>query len=109
MTGRHKPGEGRAVPAAVWRDTVLADSAHTIVVAGTHYFPPDTVRWEHLIDSPTRSRCWWKGQACYLPVAVDDEVLADAAGYYPRPWPPARRLRYHVAFSERVTLSRSST
>ncbi|MPZ88060.1 MAG: DUF427 domain-containing protein [Nitriliruptorales bacterium] len=93
------------MPQAVWRDTVLAEADRTLRVEGNHYFPPDSVRWEHLVDSPTTSWCWWKGRARYLSVAVDDEVLADAAWYYPRPWPLARRLTGCVAFGRGVAIT----
>jgi uncharacterized protein (DUF427 family) len=96
------------MPRAIWRDTVLAEAERTVVVEGNHYFPPDAVRWEHLVDSATTAWCWWKGRARYLSIAVDDEVVADAAWYYPRPWPPARRLRCHVAFGPGVVLTDGS-
>jgi uncharacterized protein (DUF427 family) len=89
---------------AVWGDTVLAEADRTLLVEGHHYFPPDSVRWEHLVDSPTTTWCWWRGRARHLSIAIDDEVVADAAWYYPRPWPPARRLTCHVAFGPRVRI-----
>jgi uncharacterized protein (DUF427 family) len=89
---------------AVWEDTVLAEAERTLRVEGHHYFPPDAVRWEHLVDSPTSTWCWWKGRARYLSIAVDDQVVADAAWYYPRPWPLARRLNCHVAFGAGVRI-----
>lgn len=93
---------------AVWCDTVLAEADRTLRVKGRDYFPPDAVRWEHLIDSSMGTWCsWWswKGRARYLSITVDDEVVADAAWYYPRPWPLARRLRCHVAFGPAVRVS----
>jgi len=91
---RQPPGTVRAT----WRGVVLAESADTVGVEGNHYFPSDSVRWECLVESPTTSLCVWKGRARYLSVAVDDEVLPDAAWYYPRPWPLARRIADRVAF-----------
>lgn len=91
---RPRPGTVRAT----WRGVVLAESADTVYVSGNHYFPPESVRWECLVESPTTSLCVWKGRARYLSVAVDDEVLPDAAWYYPRPWPLARRIADRVAF-----------
>jgi uncharacterized protein (DUF427 family) len=89
---------------AVWSTTVLAEAARPLVVEGIPYFPPDAVHWEHLLDSPTLTWCWWKGRAQYLSIAIDDEVVADAAWYYPRPWPMARRLKRHVAFGPSVRI-----
>jgi len=91
---RPHPGTVRAT----WRGVVLAESADTVDVEGNHYFPSDSVRWECLVESPTTSLCVWKGRARYLSVAVDDEVLPDAAWYYPRPWPLVRRIADRVAF-----------
>lgn len=89
---------GRAAVRATWRGVVLAESADTVRVEGNHYFPPESVRWECLVESPTTSLCVWRGRARYLSVAVDDEVLPDAAWYYPRSWLLARRIADRVAF-----------
>ena len=40
---------------------MLAESAHTEMVEGNHYFPPDMVLREHLRDSATHTSCPWKG------------------------------------------------
>jgi uncharacterized protein (DUF427 family) len=40
----------------------------------------------------------WKGLARYYTLTMDDEVNPDAAWYYPRPSPLARRIKNHVAF-----------
>ena len=90
---------------AIWDDTVLAEADRTRSVEGNVYFPPDTVHWEHLVESPTSTWCWWKGRARYLSAAIDDEVVADVAWYYPRPWPLARRLKCHVAFGDGVRVT----
>ena len=37
---------------AVFNDTVIADSADTVVVEGNHYFPPDSLRSEYLQAQP---------------------------------------------------------
>jgi uncharacterized protein (DUF427 family) len=92
------------MPRAVWRGTVLGAAERTRMVEGNHYFPPDAVRWEHLVQSDTTTWCWWKGRARYLSIAIDDEVISDAAWYYPAPWPLARRLKRHVAFGPPVTV-----
>jgi uncharacterized protein (DUF427 family) len=83
---------------ATWNGVVLAETPRTKRVEGNHYFPPESVRREHLIDSPTKSLCPWKGLAHYYTVTVDGEVNPDAAWYYPHPSPLARRIKNHVAF-----------
>lgn len=102
MSASGRTSRGPATVRATWRGVVLAESADTVRVEGNHYFPPESVRWECLVESPTTSRCVWKGRARYLSVAIDDEVLPDAAWYYPRPWPLARRITDRVAFGGAV-------
>lgn len=90
------------MPRAVWNDTVLADSDATVVIEGNHYFPPESVRWEHLVDSPTRTRCFWKGVASYYAVSALGGTKRDAAWTYADPMPAAESIREHVAFSRGV-------
>lgn len=83
---------------AVWNGVVIAETPRTVRVEGNHYFPPESVRREYVLESRTKSVCPWKGMARYYTVTVDGEVNPDAAWYYPRPSPLARRIRNHVAF-----------
>lgn len=89
---------------AVWNGTVLAEAPRTVRVEGNHYFPPESLRHEHLIDSPTTSICPWKGRAHYYSVTAGGEANLNAAWYYPRPSPLARRIKNHVAFWNGVTV-----
>ncbi|CKQ30827.1 acyl-CoA thioesterase [Mycobacterium tuberculosis] len=69
---------------AVWNGTVLAEAPRTVRVEGNHYFPPESLHREHLIESPTTSICPWKGLAHYYNVVVDGPygpVNPDAAWY----------------------------
>jgi uncharacterized protein (DUF427 family) len=83
---------------AVWNGVVLAEAPRTVRVEGNHYFPRESLRREYFLDSRTKSVCPWKGLARYYTVTVQDEVNPDAAWYYPRPSPLARRIKDHVAF-----------
>ena len=83
---------------AVWKDTILAQSADTVVVEGNHYFPPDSVKQEHLRESSTRTVCPWKGEASYYDVVVGEAVNHDAAWYYPDPKQAAKKIADRVAF-----------
>lgn len=83
---------------AVWNGTVLAEAPQTVRLEGNDYFPPESLRREHLVDSGTKSICQWKGLAHYYTVSVNGDVNPDAAWYYPRPSPLARRIKNHVAF-----------
>jgi uncharacterized protein (DUF427 family) len=83
---------------AVWHNAVLAESDETVVVEGNHYFPPASIRREHLRPSDTHTTCPWKGEASYYDVVVDEEVNKDAAWYYPEPKDAAQEIKGHVAF-----------
>ena len=83
---------------AVWNGVVLVESPATVRVEGNDYFPVEAVRLEYFIDSPTKSVCPWKGLARYYTVVVDGATNPDAAWYYPKPSPLARRIKNHVAF-----------
>lgn len=77
---------------AVFDGVVIAESDDVRVVEGMTYFPRESVRDDVLVESPTTTRCVWKGKARYWHVAGEREVAADAAFAYERPWPLARRL-----------------
>ena len=89
---------------ATWNGAVLAESAHTVVVEGNHYFPADDVHAEYFEDSPTRSICPWKGEASYRSVVVGDARNEDAAWYYPEPKEAAKEIADRVAFWKGVTV-----
>jgi uncharacterized protein (DUF427 family) len=86
------------VAKAIWKGVVLAESGHTVVVEGNHYFPADSVHSEYLSPSDTHTICPWKGTASYYDLEVDGDRNADAAWYYPTPKPPAIQIKDHVAF-----------
>jgi uncharacterized protein (DUF427 family) len=86
------------MPKAVWKDKVLAESEHTVVVEGNHYFPPASVHTEFLRTSNTHTECPWKGTASYHHVEVNGERNPDAAWYYPEPHPAAIQIKDHIAF-----------
>lgn len=91
---------------AEWNGTVLAESEDTVLVEGNHYFPPEAVHWEHLAESRTHTVCYWKGLASYYTVTVDGVTNPDAAWYYPRPSPLAKKIKNHVAFWRSVDVRR---
>ena len=87
---------------AVWKETVLAESANTLSVDGRRYFPPDDVKWEFLRPSDKESVCLWKGHAGYYDVEIDGQRNPAAAWVYSNPQPAAAELKDHVAFSKKV-------
>jgi uncharacterized protein (DUF427 family) len=90
---------------AIWNGVTLAESEDTVVVEGNHYFPAASVASEYFQDSPTQSNCPWKGKASYKTVAVDGEVNADAAWYYPDPKEAAAEIKDHYAFWKGVEVT----
>lgn len=97
------------MPRAILNDVVLADSPTTVVVEGNHYFPPESISWDRLESSKTRTVCPWKGLASYHDALLDDGALCDVGWTYKRPFPLARRIRGHVAFGPYVRVEASPT
>jgi len=83
---------------ATWNGTVLAESEQTIMIEGNHYFPPEAVKREYFQQTQTHTTCPWKGVASYYSIAVNGEVNADAAWYYPVPKDAAKQITNYVAF-----------
>ncbi|MFH0916826.1 MAG: DUF427 domain-containing protein [bacterium] len=83
---------------AMWNDAVLAESDKTIVVEGNHYFPPESVHREYLVENDHQTNCPWKGTACYYDVKVGDKINENAAWYYPQPKDAAEQIKGYVAF-----------
>lgn len=83
---------------AIWNGAVLAESDHTEMVEGNHYFPPESVNMAYFEQSNTHTTCPWKGEASYYTIVVDGQRNPDAAWYYPQPKPAAKNITGHVAF-----------
>ncbi len=83
---------------AIWNGVTLAESDHTVVIEGNHYFPPESVNPDHLSPTAMRSLCFWKGVARYYTVHAGGSSNRNAAWTYRRPLPWIRKIRDHVAF-----------
>jgi uncharacterized protein (DUF427 family) len=90
---------------AIWNNTVIAESADTVVVEGNHYFPPDSIHAEFFKPSATTSVCPWKGTASYYSLDIDGQQNADAAWYYPETKEAANNIRGRIAFWKGVEVS----
>ena len=82
----------------------MAESDACKVVDGNHYFPPGSVRREHLVHSSTTTVCPWKGTASYYTIKFGDQVNEDAAWYYPNTKGAAKEFKGYVAFWKGVTV-----
>ena len=86
------------MPRATLNGVTLAESDHTEVVEGNHYFPPASLNRDSFQESDTSTHCPWKGDASHLNVEVEGTVVADAAWYYPEPMDAAKNIKDYVAF-----------
>lgn len=91
---------------ATWKGVTLAESNDVQEVEGNLYFPPDSLRREHLKASENTSVCPWKGTASYMHVEVDGETLSDAAWTYPTAKEKAKHIEGYVAFWKGVEVER---
>lgn len=83
---------------AIWENTVIAESNHTIIIEGNHYFPPDAVDMRYFKPSDTHTVCHWKGTASYYTLEVNQKQNKDAAWYYPSCSPQAKSIEGYIAF-----------
>lgn len=83
---------------AIWNGAVLAESDHTEMVEGNHYFPPNTINREYFKESAYQTTCPWKGLASYYTLEVNGQQNENAAWYYPNPKDAAGNIKDHVAF-----------
>lgn len=93
------------MPKAVWNGKVIAESNDTQQVEGNHYFPPNAVNFDYLIESPTTSHCAWKGDCNYYTVKVDGQENKDAAWVYRNPSAEAKQIKDYIAFWKGVQVS----
>ena len=91
---------------AIWKDTVLAESADTKIVEDNHYFPPESINSEFFQLSETHTLCPWKGKASYFHLQVGYEKNSDAAWFYPHPKEAAAEIKNHVAFWKGVKINK---
>ena len=83
---------------AIWRGIVLAESDHTKIVEGNHYFPSESVAKRYLRPCSAHTECPWKGLASYYDIVVGNAVNEQAAWYYAEPKPAAIEIKNHIAF-----------
>ncbi len=90
---------------AIWNGEVLAESEHTKLVEGNHYFPADSVRPQYFEKTDHHTTCFWKGEASYYDIVIDGKTNANAAWYYPDPSPKAMQIKDYVAFWKGVEVT----
>jgi uncharacterized protein (DUF427 family) len=72
---------------AIWNNQIIAqaDKQELIYIEGNWYFPPTAINKNFFSPSDTHTTCFWKGEASYYNVNVNNSVNTDAAWYYPKP------------------------
>lgn len=90
---------------AIWNDQILAESDHTVVVEGNHYFPSDSINKEFFEASDHQSDCPWKGTAHYYDIVVNGERNKNAAWFYPETKDAANNIKGRIAFWHGVEVS----
>ena len=86
------------MPKAIWNGMTLAESNEGHVVERSYYFPPQSIKREHLQPSTTHTTCPWKEETSYYGIVADRKVNEDAAWYYPSPKEAAKHITRYVAF-----------
>ncbi len=83
---------------AVWNGQVIAESPTTHIVDGYHYFPPETVKMDHLRASDFTTTCPKKGQASYWNINVNGDVKLNGAFTYKVAKEAAKSYEGFIAF-----------
>jgi len=90
---------------AMWKDVVVAqaDESELIKIEGNWYFPPTSLKTQHLQKSDTPYTCPWKGKCQYFHVGEGADWSHDSAWSYPNPLPTSiprvgRDFSNYVAF-----------
>jgi len=89
---------------ATWKGLVLAESDQTVYIEGNHYFPPESVEKEHLVESDHRTTCPWKGVAHYYHLQDGKQKSENAVWSYPEPKEKARHITGYYAFGKDVSV-----
>jgi uncharacterized protein (DUF427 family) len=94
---------------AVLGDRVIAtaEDDDLIRIEGNWYFPPASVDWKALEESPTPYTCPWKGVCQYYSLV---DGASDVAWSYPQPYAGAaervgKDFAGYVAFDPRVSVA----
>lgn len=77
---------------------VIAESDETIIIEGSHYFPPEAINHSYFSENDQHTTCHWKGVASYFDIAVDDKESNSGAWTYHEPYQAAENIKDYVAF-----------
>ncbi len=77
---------------AVIEETVLAETAHAVLLEGRTYFPSADVRKDLLVQGSRQYTCPWKGKATYWDIRAGGVVHRNAAWSYETPEDAAKDI-----------------
>jgi uncharacterized protein (DUF427 family) len=80
----------------------LAGSSNTVIAEGRQYFPPDSIRRDHLVLSGEHTGRAWEGEPSYYELLVGDTVNRVAAWCYRDLSPAAAGIRDRAGFWQDV-------
>ena len=81
-----------------------APQRDTVILEGSVYFPPESVRFGLLRETGTRTGCSWRGTAVYYDVIDRTRISRDAAWSYMQPGRKAKRIAGYVSFWKEVEI-----
>ena len=76
------------------RPRLLFETNHPV----RYYIPQEDVRMDLLIESPTKSRCPYKGPASYWSVKIGDQLFEDRVWGYMEPVPECPKIKGLLCF-----------
>ena len=89
---------------AIWNDTVIAETSDYKIVEGHYYFPPESVKSEHLQKNGGQYTSRWKGVADYYDVVIGDKINKEAALVYANPDKEIMGIKNHFFFCKDVEI-----
>jgi uncharacterized protein (DUF427 family) len=94
-----EPGRVRVTFAAcVVADTARALLLHEASYAPVAYIPREDVDMTRLARTDRRTRCPYKGEACYYSIVANGRVAENAAWTYEQPLADVAEIAFYVAF-----------
>ena len=91
---------------AIYKGTLLAESADTVVVEGNHYFPAESLVDSCFSESEHTSYCGWKGDCNYYHIDIPGQPRNENAAWtYQQPFAAAEQIKGRVAFWKGVEIT----
>ncbi|NEO47503.1 DUF427 domain-containing protein [Moorena sp. SIO3I6] len=91
----------------IFNGTILAETRQAKRVLETshppsYYIPREDIKLEHLIETPRKTFCEWKGWACYYKVLVGEKEANNAVWCFFDPTPDFVPIKGYCCFYARL-------